>query len=138
MNVILNLVIDQQITTKEQAAALVEEEVAEMVAHSDLSAEEARKRLLANIGYVTGYLAHKQADYVMELFDTEHPVFGRTHPTPEDACRMGMEYAAKRRTTNCINPNSNAPNPDATRSTTTTPTLESTAAQPTALSARRN
>jgi hypothetical protein len=99
---ILNLVIDKQITTKEQAAALVEAEVRDMVAFyyvSHLNEEEARKRLLANIGYVTGYLSHQQADLVMELFATEHPVFGRTHPSAEDRLRLGMEYAARRRTT---------------------------------------
>ena len=97
MNGILNLVLDQQITTKEQAAALVAEEVAEMVAHYELSEEEARKRLLGNIGYVTGYLSHKQADNVMELFDTEHPFFGRQHPTAEEALRMGYEYAQRKK-----------------------------------------
>jgi hypothetical protein len=90
---ILNLVMDGKISTKEQAAALVNEEVAALVEHYQLSEEEARKRLLESIGYVTGYLSHQQADRVMELFDTEHPVFGRQHPTADEAYRMGQEYA---------------------------------------------
>lgn len=89
---ILNLAIDRQITTKEQAAALVNEETQAIVEHFHLSEEEARKRLLANIGYVTVYLCHQEADHVMELFDTEHPVFGRQHPSAEEAYRMGYEY----------------------------------------------
>jgi hypothetical protein len=92
---ILNLAIDRQITTKEQAAALVKEEVAAIAEHYQLSKKEARKRLLESIGYVTGYLSHEQADHVMELFDCEHPVFGRQHPTAEEAYRMGQEYAKR-------------------------------------------
>jgi hypothetical protein len=88
----LNLVIDGEITTKDQAAALVTEEVRAIAEFYHLSEEEARKRLLESIGYVTGYLSHDQADHVMELFDTEHPVFGRQHPTAEEAYRLGYEY----------------------------------------------
>jgi hypothetical protein len=89
---ILNLAIDGKITTKEQAAALVNEEVAAIVMVYHLSEEEARKKLLESIGYVTGYLSHDQADHVMELFDTAHPVFGREHPSAEEAYRLGHEY----------------------------------------------
>jgi hypothetical protein len=99
---IINLVIDGEITTKEQAAALVEEEVRDRVAFyyiSHVTAEQARTSLLMQIGYVTGYCSHEQADKIMELFDTEHPVFGRQHPTPEDAFRMGQEYAERKRRT---------------------------------------
>lgn len=93
---ILNLVQDGQITTKEQAAALVAEEVAEMVERYNVSAEEAKKTLLSNIGYVTKYLSHKQADNVMDLFETEHPAYGRQHPSAEEAYRLGHEYAERR------------------------------------------
>jgi hypothetical protein len=94
---ILNLAIDGKITTKEQAATLVNEEVAAIAGHYQVSEEEARKKLLESIGYVTGYLSHEQADHVMELFDTEHPVFGRQHPTAEEAYRMGQEYANRKK-----------------------------------------
>jgi hypothetical protein len=93
---IINLAIDGEITTKEQAAALVEAEATEAAAFYSMSREEARCKLLDNIGYVTGYLSHKAADHIMELFDTQHPVFGRQHPSAEEAFRMGQEYAQKR------------------------------------------
>jgi hypothetical protein len=36
------------------------------------------------------------ADKTMTLFNTEHPLWGRTHPTPEEAMRLGEEDAARR------------------------------------------
>lgn len=97
---IINLVVDRQITTKEQAAELVETEAAEIAEHYKITQEEARSRVLENIGYVTGYLSHSAADHIMELFDTQHPVFGRTHPTAEEAYRMGQEYAQRKKEKN--------------------------------------
>ena len=93
---ILNLVMDRKITTKEEAAALVDEESQALVEQYHLSEEEARKRLLESIGKVTAYLSYQQADRIMELFDCEHPVFGRQHPTAEEAYRMGQEYRNKK------------------------------------------
>ena len=95
MNEIVNLVVDGKITTKEQAAALVEQEVTGIVEFYKLPRKKARAALLHNIGYVTGYLDIKRADQMMDLFDTEHPIFGRSHPTAEEALKMGMEWAAK-------------------------------------------
>jgi hypothetical protein len=93
---IINLAVDGVITTKEQAAALVAHEAAEISATCKIGVDEAKARLLEQIGYVTGYFSHKQADRIMELFDTQHPIFGRQHPSAEDAFRMGQEYAQKR------------------------------------------
>lgn len=93
---IINLAIDREITTKEQAAALVTQEATERAQFYKIGEDAAKARLLDHIGYVTGYLSHKQADEIMELFDTQHPVFGRQHPSPEDAFRMGQEYAQTR------------------------------------------
>jgi len=93
---IINLVVDSKITTKEQAAALVKEEAAEASAFYKITNEQATARLLESIGYVTGYFSHEQADRIMELFDTQHPIFGRQHPSAEEAFRMGQEYAQKR------------------------------------------
>ena len=95
MNEIINLVIDGKVTTKAQAAALVEQEAAEAADFYKMSAKKARANLLHNIGYWTGYLDLKRADEIMDLFDTQHPIFGRSHPTAEEALRMGMEFGAK-------------------------------------------
>lgn len=48
-----------------------------------------------NIGYLTGFLDQKTATRIFDLFDCEHPVFGRNFPTPSEAFQMGVERAAK-------------------------------------------
>lgn len=93
---IVNLVQDGKITTKQQAAALVDEEARAMAEFYQINEQEARATLLSNIGYVTGYFSHEEADNIMELFDTEHPVFGRQHPSAEEAYRMGHEYGERK------------------------------------------
>lgn len=94
---IINLVVDGEIATKEQAAALVKIEAAEAAEFYKISEGEATARLLENIGYMTGYFSSEQADRIMELFDTQHPIFGRTHPSAEEAYRMGHELGTKSR-----------------------------------------
>jgi hypothetical protein len=86
--------------TKEGAADLVTQQVGEMMLVLGYTPEDARARVLTNIGYYTGYLDHETADKIMDLFETEHPVFGRTHPTPQEAFRLGKELGEqmKRRT----------------------------------------
>lgn len=84
--------------TKEKAQELVAQQVAEMTTQLDYKdPADARQRVLKGIGYYTGYLARADADKVMELFDTEHPVFGRTHPTAEEAYRLGKLFGEKMR-----------------------------------------
>jgi hypothetical protein len=92
---IVNLVTDLKITTQEQARALVDEEARECAAAYNLTEGEARRRLLDQIGYVSRYYSDAEAVHLMELFETEHPILGRERPAPEDAYRMGREYAEK-------------------------------------------
>jgi hypothetical protein len=77
--------------SKQNAEAIVKEQVDEMVATLHYQPDLARKIVLQNIGYYCGYYPPAIADKVYEMFDTEHPIFGRTHPTPEEALRIGME-----------------------------------------------
>jgi hypothetical protein len=77
--------------TKAAANDLVTVQVGEMMLVLGYTPEVARDLVLKRIGYWTGYLDHETADNVMELFETEHPVFGRSHPTPEEAFRLGYE-----------------------------------------------
>jgi hypothetical protein len=81
--------------TKEKAQQIVQWRVDEMVKLLDYEANEARQLTLRGIGYYTGYMDNETADEVMDLFETEHPVFGRTHPTPEEAFRLGRELGEK-------------------------------------------
>jgi hypothetical protein len=93
---ILNLVIDSKITTKEQAAEIIAQEVADRAGLLRLSKADAKADLLDALGFATGYMTNEQGDKVCNLFETQHPQWGRTHPTPEEALRMGEEAAAKR------------------------------------------
>jgi len=68
---LLNLVVDGQITTQEQAANLLAEEATEMAAYQNISVEEARTKLLEDISRVSRYLSHKQADNLIELFQAK-------------------------------------------------------------------
>ena len=83
--------------TKEAAAALITERVGEMMLALGYTHEEARKIVLTNVGYYTGYMDNDTADKVMELFDTEHPYFGRKHYTPQEILKMGIEAGQKSR-----------------------------------------
>jgi len=81
--------------TKAKAAAIVKEQVDEMVKVLEYKRAEAKKIVLNNIGYYCGYYPADFADKIYELFDTEHPIFGRTHPAPEEAFRLGMEWGQR-------------------------------------------
>ena len=81
--------------TKANAEAIVKEQVDEMVKVLEYNRAEAKKIVLANIGYYCGYYPAELADKVYEMFDTEHPVFGKTHPTPEEALRLGYEWGRR-------------------------------------------
>jgi hypothetical protein len=78
--------------TKEAAAAIVAERVGEMMLELGYKPDKARDIVLQNIGYYTGYFDNDKADRVMELFETEHPIFGKTHPSPEEAFRLGKAF----------------------------------------------
>jgi hypothetical protein len=81
--------------TKANAEAIVKDQVEEMASILHYDPDEARKIVLQNIGYYCGYYPAELADKVYEMFDTEHPVFGKTHPTPEDAFRLEQEWGER-------------------------------------------
>ncbi|MDR1626999.1 MAG: hypothetical protein LBT33_10720 [Spirochaetia bacterium] len=47
-----------------------------------------------NIGYFSGYYDTETMKRVHEVFDTEHPIFGKKEPTPEEAFTAGKNLAA--------------------------------------------
>jgi hypothetical protein len=57
-----------------------------------LTEEKAREIQLQNIGYYTGYLPRDRALKVLELFGTEHPIFGHFERdiSPDKALKAGM------------------------------------------------
>jgi hypothetical protein len=59
--------------------------------------EEAERIERANLGYFAGYYDAETYECVMRLFDTSHPVFGKTPPAQEEAFRLGYERGKQRR-----------------------------------------
>jgi hypothetical protein len=92
---ILNLAKDGEVPNKQAAQDIIEQEVADRVKICHITEEEARSVIKHNIGYCTGYMTPEDADRINDLFETEHPVWGRTHPTPEEALRLGVEWGER-------------------------------------------
>lgn len=46
-----------------------------------------------NIGYMSGYYDNETMAKIQDWFQTAHPVFGRTIPTPEQAFEAGKKLA---------------------------------------------
>lgn len=46
-----------------------------------------------NIGYAAGYCDAETQDRIYEFTETAHPIFGRHHPTPDEALAAGMRIA---------------------------------------------
>lgn len=89
------LMADRDDFTKEEAAKVIEADIHEIAAEYKIPLSEARTRLLTDIGYYAGYYEAHTADRVFELFNTEHPIFGREHPTPAVAFRRGYEMGSQ-------------------------------------------
>lgn len=84
------------VETKEQAAAYFEKIVKYMVDSSgdDEGLHKAKYIARENIGYYAGYFDQQTRDRVYDLFETDHPVFGRECPTVNQAFAMGEAWAA--------------------------------------------
>lgn len=68
----------ENIDTKEEATAYLKRCVEHtMLCRPELSKGEAIRLEKSNIGYWTGYLDSTTALRVLDLFETEHPIFGR-------------------------------------------------------------
>ena len=52
--------------------------------------EQENAHARANIGYVAGYFSVETADQIYDWFGVEHPIFGTSHTSAEDAFRAGM------------------------------------------------
>lgn len=47
----------------------------------------------SNLGYYAGYYDRETMTRVNDLFDTQHPIFGKEPPSPERALQAGMDAA---------------------------------------------
>jgi hypothetical protein len=54
--------------------------------------EDGRYLARQNLGYMAGYYDRDVACKVYDAFETEHPIFGKSFPTPEEAFDKGKEW----------------------------------------------
>lgn len=45
----------------------------------------------ANVGYVSGYYGREDMVRIQDWFQTAHPIFGRSAPSPEEAFAAGQK-----------------------------------------------
>lgn len=74
--------------TKKQASALVKKLMKEHEATDE-------NLLRSNLGYLTGYLGPKEGMELLNLFETEHPIFGKTRPMADEAFKIGLEMGSR-------------------------------------------
>lgn len=90
-----------KIRSKRNAAAYLESLVEYIMKHAIDEKHKTREGALAlaktNLGYYAGYYDRATVERVNELFDTEHPVFGREYPTPEQAFNAGKKLGESSR-----------------------------------------
>lgn len=90
-----------KIRSKKKAA----EYLKALVAHIMKDAEDAKYKTpegalalaKSNLGYYAGYYDHATMTRVYKLFSTQHPIFGKTVPTMEEAFLKGQELGEKLR-----------------------------------------
>lgn len=71
---ILDAVIDGEINTKEQAAAILAEESPQYAGALGITDDAARRQLQDDIGRAAGYLSEAEAARIKEMFECPSPV----------------------------------------------------------------
>lgn len=71
-------------------------EEAESLLNAAVEAGTPRDIVLKNLGYVCGYYSQEAMDKINALFGAEHPLFGKTFPTPAKAFQMGVDFMKKK------------------------------------------
>lgn len=82
-----------QIDNVSDANIFVAEYTEFLASHNDLPLDRAKEIALSNIGYYAAYYDQDVFYRVIALFNTKHPVFGKTLPaSPDEAMRAGMQW----------------------------------------------
>jgi len=53
---------------------------------------DGRHSAMSSIGYMAGYEDQETKHLIFELFETEHPLMGKSDPTPEEAFELGKQW----------------------------------------------
>ena len=84
-----------KITDPDKAKEYLKAMVERYMRITDNSREECERVAKVNLGYWAGYYDAETQERVNRLFNTEHPIFGKTQPTPEEAFEAGKRWAEK-------------------------------------------
>ena len=87
-----------KITDKAEAKVYLQALIDRHVRITDHDPTEAEMIVKTNLGYYSGYYDDETMIRVQNLFDCEHPVFGKAErglPTPAEAFQMGVDLATK-------------------------------------------
>ena len=91
------LSLAMKVETKEEASKFIDNYTQYLTKTGNKSVEEAREVAEINVGYWTGYMSNEVGLRVLDLYDIDHPYFGRTRPSPQEALKIGYELARKMR-----------------------------------------
>jgi hypothetical protein len=83
------------IKTKEEAKEYLDALIEYTMAMNGVKLEDAIRIEKSNLGYYAGYYDNETIKRVQELFDCQHPIFGKVIPTAEEAFNMGRNIGRK-------------------------------------------
>ena len=84
-----------KVATQDEADVCLKKIIQIIVSKDGKSPREAKKLAKANIGYWAGYYDEETARRIWKLFRTEHPIFHKRWPKPEEAFRLGVKWGQK-------------------------------------------
>lgn len=83
-----------KVTTQAEADEQLER-IIQLMIEEGTSRRRAKKIAKKNIGYWAGYHDEETAKRIWRLFRTEHPIFGKRWPKPEEAFHLGVKWGSK-------------------------------------------
>lgn len=86
-----------EVQTKGEADAYWELCVSHTMKRFGKTREEAEIVERSNIGYFAGYYDSETSARVLDLFGSEHPIFGTRRPSPDEAMMAGVVAAVNSR-----------------------------------------
>lgn len=79
--------------TREEATDWLKREVERYATEFGIPATEAVRTIRINLGYMTGYGDSETAQRIFTFFDCQHPYFGTSRPSTEEALAAGKAAA---------------------------------------------
>lgn len=79
-------------TNQTEADNIVQDLIQDDVEWENKPMQERESILRQNIGHCSGYYDRKTSVKLIELYRTQHPVFGKTYPKPSEAFQAGVKH----------------------------------------------